>query len=140
MNTGDVLFIGFDLQKNPRTILQAYDDARGVTAAFNLNLLTRINHELNADFNTENFSHYATYHPIEGAARSFLISRKEQTVFIKSLNKKFEFAMWEPIFMEISIKIGSHIANSNFLFSDFIKTVCSFRLIRNERAAPSIGW
>ncbi len=104
MNTGDVLFIGFDLQKNPRTILQAYDDARGVTAAFNLNLLTRINHELNADFNTENFSHYATYHPIEGAARSFLISRKEQTVFIKSLNKKFEFAMWEPIFMEISQK------------------------------------
>lgn len=104
MNENDRLFIGFDLQKDPRVILRAYDDASGVTAEFNLNLLTRINRELGADFNPADFSHYASYHPIEGAARSFLMSRKTQTVSIKALNKTFEFAAWEPIFMEISQK------------------------------------
>lgn len=104
MNDADRLFIGFDLQKDPRTILRAYDDPQGVTAEFNLNLLTRINRELGADFNPADFSHYASYHPIEGAARSFLMSRKTQTVSIKALNATFEFAAWEPIFMEISQK------------------------------------
>ncbi len=104
MNSNDLLFIGFDLQKDPLTILAAYDDAGKVTAAFNTNLLTRINRELGADFSPNDFSHYATYHPIDGAARSFLISRKPQTVFIEALNMRFEFAAWEPIFMEISQK------------------------------------
>ncbi len=104
MNDGDRLFIGFDLQKDPRVILRAYDDASGVTAAFNLNLLTRINRELGADFSLADFTHYASYHPIEGAARSFLMSRKAQTVRVESLNQTFEFAAWEPIFMEISQK------------------------------------
>ena len=104
MNTGDLLFIGFDLKKDPRTILRAYDDANGTTAEFNLNLLKRMNRELGADFDAENFSHYASYHPIEGAARSFLISRKAQKVFFEALNQTFEFAAWEPIFMEISQK------------------------------------
>jgi dimethylhistidine N-methyltransferase len=104
MNAGDLLFVGFDLQKDPRVILKAYDDAQGVTAAFNLNLLTRINRELGANFNTKEFSHYAIYRPVECAARSFLISRKKQTVFVKALNESFEFAAWEPIFMEISQK------------------------------------
>lgn len=104
MNDGDRLFIGFDLQKDPRAILRAYDDASGVTAKFNLNLLTRINRELGADFNLADFSHYASYHPIEGAARSFLMSRKTQTISVKALNATFEFVAWEPIFMEISQK------------------------------------
>jgi len=104
MNETDLLFIGFDLQKDPHTILPAYDDAQGITAEFNLNLLTRINRELGADFNRQEFSHYASYHPIDGAARSFLISRKAQTVRVEAANKTFEFAAWEPIFMEISQK------------------------------------
>lgn len=104
MNADDRLFVGFDLQKDPRTIRRAYDDAQGVTAAFNLNLLTRINRELGANFDLEAFSHYASYHPIEGAARSFLMSRRRQTVFIEAINQSFEFAAWEPIFMEISQK------------------------------------
>lgn len=104
MNSGDLLFIGFDLQKDPNVILRAYDDAQGVTAAFNLNLLDRINRELGGNFNARNFSHYATYHPIEGAARSFLISQKKQTIFIEAIGEKFEFDYWEPIFMEISQK------------------------------------
>ncbi|HLM03127.1 MAG TPA: L-histidine N(alpha)-methyltransferase, partial [Pyrinomonadaceae bacterium] len=80
MNENDSLFIGFDLQKDPRVILRAYDDAQGVTAAFNLNLLRRINRELGANFDLEKFSHYALYRPNECAARSFLISREQQSV------------------------------------------------------------
>jgi dimethylhistidine N-methyltransferase len=104
MNEDDLLFTGFDLQKDPHVILRAYDDARGVTAEFNLNLLKRINRELGANFNLEKFSHYAVYRPTECAARSFLISREEQIVFVQALNRSFYFKAWEPIFMEISQK------------------------------------
>ena len=104
MNESDLLFVGFDLQKDPHVILQAYDDAQGVTARFNLNLLKRINRELGANFDLEKFSHYAIYRPVECAARSFLISREIQTVYIESLNTSFDFKQWEPIFMEISQK------------------------------------
>lgn len=104
MSKDDLLFIGFDLQKDPRIILNAYDDPAGVTSAFNLNLLKRMNNELGANFNVDKFMHYATYHPTDGAARSYLISREEQTVRIDALDQKFEFAEWEPIYMEISQK------------------------------------
>ena len=104
MNANDRLFIGFDMQKDPRVIVAAYDDAQGVTAAFNLNLLTRINRELGGDFDISKFSHYAQYRPVECAARSFLISLEKQTVNIGALSQKFEFDQWEPIFMEISQK------------------------------------
>ena len=104
MNENDRIFIGFDMQKDPRVIVRAYDDAAGVTAAFNLNLLRRINRELGADFDIDNFSHYAQYRPVECAARSFLISREKQTVHIAALKRSFEFEQWEPIFMEISQK------------------------------------
>jgi L-histidine Nalpha-methyltransferase len=119
MNPQDFLLTGFDLHKNPKTILRAYDDAQGVTAKFNINLLKRINRELGADFNIEEFSHYASYHPTERAARSFLISQRAQTVRIEALGRSFEFAQWEPIFMEISQKynlamIGDLARTSNF--------------------------
>jgi L-histidine N-alpha-methyltransferase len=104
MNADDRIFIGFDMQKDPRVIVRAYDDPAGVTAAFNLNLLRRINRELGADFDLDKFSHYAQYRPVECAARSFLISHEKQTVHINALNRSFEFDQWEPIFMEISQK------------------------------------
>lgn len=104
MNPNDRLFIGFDMQKDPRVIVAAYDDPQGVTAAFNLNLLTRINRELGGDFDLSKFSHYAQYRPVECAARSFLISREKQTVHIAALGRSFDFEQWEPIFMEISQK------------------------------------
>src|SRR5687767_12904202 len=104
MNENDRLFVGFDMQKDPRVIVGAYDDPKGVTAAFNLNLLRRINRELGADFDLGKFSHYAQYRPVECAARSFLISREKQTVTVTALNRSFEFDQWEAIFMEISQK------------------------------------
>ena len=104
MNENDLLFIGFDLQKDPHVIANAYDDAAGVTAAFNLNLLRRINRELGGNFDLNQFTHYANYRPIEGSARSFLVSRERQTVHIDALKRDFEFEQWEAVFMEISQK------------------------------------
>ena len=104
LGDNDRLFVGFDMQKDPRTIAAAYDDAQGITSKFNLNLLRRINHELGGNFDLDKFSHYAQYRPMECAARSFLISREKQTVTIKALNRSFDFDQWEPIFMEISQK------------------------------------
>ncbi len=104
MSDDDLLFTGFDLQKDPHVIVPAYDDTAGVTAAFNLNLLKRINRELGADFRVDYFTHYANYRPVEGSARSFLISREKQSVHIAALNRTFEFDQWEAVFMEISQK------------------------------------
>jgi len=104
MNPNDLLFIGFDLQKDPHVILKAYDDPQGITAAFNLNLLRRINRELGGDFDLDKFVHYALYRPVECAARSFLISREQQTAHIEALGRSFSFEPWEAIFMEISQK------------------------------------
>lgn len=104
MNTDDLLFVGFDLQKDPDTILRAYDDSAGITARFNMNLLTRMNRELGADFDLKKFTHFANYDPIEGSARSYLISREKQSVEVKELGRTFEFDQWEPMFMEISQK------------------------------------
>jgi len=105
----DLLFIGFDLQKDPHVIAAAYDDSQGVTAAFNLNLLKRINRELGGDFDVEKFTHYANYRPVEGSARSFLVSRERQTVNIAALGRSFEFEPWEAVFMEISQKYNLRI-------------------------------
>ncbi len=104
MNENDLLFIGFDLQKDPHVIVRAYDDAAGITAEFNLNLLRRINRELGANFDLDKFAHYAIYRPVECSARSFLISRDWQTVHIDALKRDFEFEPWEAVFMEISQK------------------------------------
>jgi len=104
MNTDDLFFIGLDLQKDPHVIVDAYDDAAGVTAKFNLNLLRRINRELDADFDIDKFMHYANYRPIEASARSFLISQERQSVYIKAVDRTFEFEQWEAVFMEMSQK------------------------------------
>ena len=104
MDPDDLLLVGFDLQKDPRVIARAYDDAAGVTSKFNLNLLRRINRELGADFDLDKFMHYANYRPIDASARSFLISREKQSANIRSLGRTFEFDQWEAVFMEISQK------------------------------------
>ena len=102
LRPGDLLLIGFDLKKHPRTILDAYNDRQGITRAFNLNLLTRINRELGADFDLEKFEHYPVYDPGTGACRSYLISKEAQQVHVGE--KKILFAENEAINMEISQK------------------------------------
>jgi L-histidine N-alpha-methyltransferase len=100
----DRLLIGFDLQKDPRRIRAAYDDRQGVTAAFNLNLLTRLNRELGADFDLAHWQHYTDYDPLFGAVRSFLVSARAQAVRVAALNETFDFAAWEVIHTENSYK------------------------------------
>jgi L-histidine N-alpha-methyltransferase len=102
LQPGDMLLIGFDLQKDPKQILAAYNDSKGVTSNFNLNLLTRINRELNADFEVESFKHFPLYEPSTGEARSYLLSTRAQTVKIDG--EQIGFNAWEPIHTEISRK------------------------------------
>ena len=102
LHPGDLVLIGFDLKKHPRIILEAYDDRAGITAKFNLNLLKRINRELQADFDLRQFEHYQMYDPDTGACKSYLVSLQDQTVSIGAY--RITFARDETIFMEVSQK------------------------------------
>jgi uncharacterized SAM-dependent methyltransferase len=93
---------GFDLKKHPQIILNAYNDAAGITRDFNLNLLQRINDELGANFDLTKFDHYPTYDPGTGACKSYLVSLEDQQVRVGS--QTFNFATHEPVYMEISQK------------------------------------
>nr|MBS0038168.1 L-histidine N(alpha)-methyltransferase [Saprospiraceae bacterium] len=104
MNRSDRLLVGFDLHKDPRIIQSAYDDEGGITAHFNFNLLHRLNRELGADFDLKKFSHFPQYDPLEGVAKSFLVSRENQEVFFEKFNRSFYFEQWELLQTEISRK------------------------------------
>ncbi|MCU0447988.1 MAG: L-histidine N(alpha)-methyltransferase [Microscillaceae bacterium] len=104
LQKGDLLLIGLDLQKQPDLILAAYNDSQGVTKAFNLNLLQRINRELGANFDLANFMHYPLYDPYEGCAKSFIISKLAQEIYIEQLACRFELGAWEAIHTEVSYK------------------------------------
>jgi len=109
LSFGDKFFLGVDLIKSADIVLPAYNDSQGVTAAFNLNLLERINRELEADFDLNNFKHKPEYDENQGIAMSFLVSTKNQDVFIKKLNKTFHFGRGEKILTEISRKYNDEI-------------------------------
>ena len=102
MREDDLLFMGVDLKKDPSVILSAYNDANGVTTEFNLNLLDRINSEMDGNFDKDAFLHYPYYNPHTGECRSYLISRKEQEVTLG--DEVIHFRRWESIFMEVSKK------------------------------------
>jgi len=106
LNPEDGLLIGFDLKKDPQLILDAYNDSSGVTRDFNLNLLHRINKELEADFQVDQFKHWPVYNPDSGECRSYLVSLKDQTVKLRALNKEFHIKRAEPIFTEVSRKFN----------------------------------
>jgi L-histidine N-alpha-methyltransferase len=102
LQPGDMLLIGVDLKKNPKVILAAYNDAGGITKEFNLNLLRRINRELNGNFDLSHFDHFPTYDPPTGACESYLVSLINQRVRIG--HESFFFKKDECIHMEISQK------------------------------------
>ena len=104
LHKDDLLLLGADLVKNPKTILAAYNDAKGVTASFNYNLLQRINEEFNANFDVSKFLHHPTYNPQTGETKSYLVSREEQTVWIEDLSLEIYFKAWETIHTEVSQK------------------------------------
>jgi L-histidine N-alpha-methyltransferase len=104
LNNGDFAVIGFDLKKDIDLMLKAYNDAEGVTAEFNLNLLRRINRELGGNFDLNKFQFHSSYDVFTGAMESYLVSQEKQTVFIKEISQSFSFEAWEPIHTEYSYK------------------------------------
>ncbi len=136
LKIGDRVLLGVDLIKSKDIVLPAYDDAQGITKRFNMNLLTRINTELGADFDLNGFDHIPEYTEEEGVARSFLVSKKDQTVTVSSLNKSFQFREGEKIHTETSrkyndqiledilgqssLKVINRLTDSKNLFADYI--------------------
>lgn len=120
LNVDDKLFLGVDLIKKTSIVLPAYNDSKGITAAFNLNLLTRINRELYGDFDINKFKHQPEYSETDGIAKSFLISTIEQQVRIEKLGKTYSFAAGEKIKTEISRKYNDSIINEIIKNSAFI--------------------
>jgi len=118
LNPGDLLLIGFDLKKSPHQILAAYNDKDGITAAFNLNLLARINRELDGNFNLKKFSHYQNYDPVTGACRSYLVSLEKQQATI--CGNEIHFSTNELIHMEVSQKFSAEQIADLALNSGFI--------------------
>jgi dimethylhistidine N-methyltransferase len=99
---GGGLLIGVDLKKDQTLLHRAYNDPLGVTAAFNLNLLERINRELGCDFQRERFEHHAFYNPQEGRVEMHLVSLKDQTVHLDGVS--IPFTQGESIWTESSYK------------------------------------
>jgi uncharacterized SAM-dependent methyltransferase len=98
------MLLGADLKKDAGLLEAAYDDALGVTAAFNLNLLARINRELGADFNLRDFRHVAVYDDVEGRVEMHLESTREQTVRVGALDLEVSFDAGERLHTENSYK------------------------------------
>jgi len=99
---GGALLIGVDLKKDEDILVRAYDDAQGVTAAFNRNVLERINRELGGCFDIETFRHRALYNGAEGRIEMHLVSEKDQTVTVH--DRDFTFTEGETIHTENSCK------------------------------------
>jgi L-histidine N-alpha-methyltransferase len=106
LSSGDGLLLGADLKKDKATLEAAYNDALGVTAAFNLNVLARINRELGGEFNLRAFEHRAFYNDEAGRVEIYIESKSDQTVVIKELGIKAHFSSGELIHTENSYKYG----------------------------------
>ena len=104
LGRGGSMLIGVDLKKDERILHAAYNDSQGVTAAFNLNLLTRINREIGADFDPSAFHHCAFYNRAEGRIEMHLVSRREQTVVVDG--ESIPFSGGESIHTENSYKFS----------------------------------
>ena len=116
MKSGDLFLIGLDLVKNKNILESAYDDSQGVTAKFNLNVLSRINDELDADFDINNFSHYSIYNENAQRIEMNLKSLVSQSVIIGKSNLSLNLDKGELIHTEYSHKY--HISQIKKLLSD----------------------
>ena len=103
-SAGDGLLLGLDLHKNASILEPAYDDAQGVTAAFELNLLARLNRDFGADFELDGYVYYSFYNPALRRIEMYLVSRRPQRVRIAG--REIPFAAGERILTEYSYKFG----------------------------------
>jgi dimethylhistidine N-methyltransferase len=121
LNFGDVLLVGTDMVKDPSVLVPAYDDAQGVTARFNLNLLARINRELGGHFDVDSFRHVALWNTDLSRMEMHLEALRQQTVTIDDLGLEVHLDAGERIHTENSYKftmqmICSILHNSGFAF------------------------
>lgn len=106
LNPQDCVLIGFDLKKDPVLLQKAYSDSEGVTEKFNMNLLLRLNREVGANFDTQQFRHWALFNPLTGAMESWLVSLKDQEIELAELDYKFKLNAYEAIHVETSWKFS----------------------------------
>lgn len=118
MNKTDSLLIGFDMKKNPDILNAAYNDSEGVTAEFNLNLLERINNELDGNFDLSKFEHRAFFNEEHSRIEMHLVSIEEQEVCIKSFGKSIQFKKGEDIYTESSYKFTNDMISDIAWFSN----------------------
>ena len=112
MRTSDLMLLGIDTEKDVDILERAYNDKNGITAKFNLNVLSRINRELDADFKLSLFEHKSFYNVDEHRIEMHLESRVDQTVTIGAIGKKFNFKKGETIHTENSYKYSRDRLNS----------------------------
>lgn len=101
---GDAMLLGVDMVKDQSVLVPAYDDAAGVTAAFNRNVLVRLNRELGADFDPEAFAHRAVWNAAKSRIEMHLESKEEQAVRLPAVDLRLDFAQGETIHTENSYK------------------------------------
>jgi dimethylhistidine N-methyltransferase len=109
LQRGDALLIGFDLIKDAHVLDAAYNDAQGVTAAFNKNMLVRINRELGGSFDVDAFAHVAFWNKKKSRIEMHLESQYEQTAWIEDLGRGFHFEQGERIHTENSYKFNDRL-------------------------------
>ena len=122
LKTGDSFVLGVDLVKKDSILLAAYDDLTGVTAAFNRNLLARLNRELDADFDPEAFAHLPLWNVVASRIEMHLVSRVRQRVRLAALNLEVDFAAGETIHTENSYKYRPGQAEAMLAESGFAAT------------------
>jgi L-histidine Nalpha-methyltransferase len=119
LRAGDSFLLGVDMVKERAPLLAAYDDAAGVTAEFNLNILRRLNRELGADFDLSGFRHLALWNPFESRIEMHLESKRPQNVYVPAAQVDAHFAKWETIHTENSYKftdesVGKLLGDTGF--------------------------
>jgi dimethylhistidine N-methyltransferase len=131
----DAFLLGFDLLKDPAVLAPAYDDAQGVTAHFNLNLLARLNRDYGADFDLSAFAHRAVFNAREGRIEMQLVSRRRQSVRVPGLGLTLAFGRGETIHTENCYKhtqeamrafLSRHGFNVRGAFTDARQWFCLF--------------
>ncbi|WP_373202484.1 L-histidine N(alpha)-methyltransferase [Mycobacterium marinum] len=112
MRPGDTLLLGTDLVKDTDRLIRAYDDAAGVTARFNRNVLAVVNRELDADFNVDAYQHIARWNSVEERIEMWLRAEGRQRVRVRALGLTVDFAAGEEMLTEVSCKFRPEGVNS----------------------------
>lgn len=120
LSCGDTILLGVDMRKDEATLLAAYNDAAGVTARFNLNMLARVNRELDANFNLEAFAHRAIWNKTESRIEMHLVSSQAQRVKFPSLDFETVFRTGDHIHTENSYKYAPGQAEAMLTAAGFV--------------------